>query len=1043
MNKVQKRKIIGVAVISGVILVSVASVGAVKLVKEANATEVNKYVTAKNTDFLDSSSIQAINIDKNGGTGGTDRLYKTSEKIYLDSEATNEATMIEIPSKTGYTFRGYYYQQVKMIEKDGTINENMISNISQITGLYAEWDSKLYTYTLDKQNGKGGDDFLYCSFERAYYRDLDRENLVSDKYSMKIPTKEGYAFGGYYTSANGEGDKIITEEGYITSEAMEKYLHMPQDFTLYAKWNKINKITLDKAGVITAGRNTIYSAGNMAYDDSEATTILKEITPPKAVGYDFKGYYYKNENNTEIEIITENGKITDNIKLLTTDSTIVAKWELNGVKILYLDSYGTLGDPRELYAKDGKVYYDEDLNNEITNINEPNRRGYILKGYYTKYKEQEYIIDENGHINFDYVNDICNNNTDVYIEVISKWSKMHKLTLNSGVGYNDIYYFADSDVYDGDYIVMAQKKTKINPPKKTNYIFKGYYYTKEDNTEIEIITEEGKITDNIGLLSEDTTLTAKWVESSIQTIILKDDKNDTTDSIYLKDGKVYSDEMCITEITKIEVPIKYGYQFKGFKYNGITIVDSEGNIAIDNINQIHTNYTDDYEAEAEWIEEKFVIHYDANGGEGAPKDSEYNLNEIMIKKIDSTIPTKLGYTFVEWNTDINGTGTKYHPSQQVFVDNSGETTLYAQWEPIKYYIEYQIRYGESDSSLVQSRTQECVYDSEVTIEGDDRENFQGWATDTYNGEVKYRAGEVVKNLLTEDGARIELWQVMKKNEDESIDVTGINVTPTSSEIKVGGTATITATVKPDNATNKNVTWSSSNTAVATVSESGVITGKSEGTATITATTVDGNYTAEATITVKKDIEDTEGPKITVEQTKDSEGRYIVLIKVTNESGIKEVKVNNTVLKADEDGNYSFISNENGKYNIKVTDTEGNTSTYSYEETRFSENGGNNSGNNNNGGNNGNSGNSGNKDNSGSNGNFNNNGNSGNGTIENKNNLNNNGSNNTTGKTGDTITTSTALTELPKTGSTMGVLFAAIASGISAIIAWFKHRKMKQ
>ena len=51
MNKVQKRKIIGVAVISGVILVSVASVGAVKLVKEANATEVNKYVTAKNTDI--------------------------------------------------------------------------------------------------------------------------------------------------------------------------------------------------------------------------------------------------------------------------------------------------------------------------------------------------------------------------------------------------------------------------------------------------------------------------------------------------------------------------------------------------------------------------------------------------------------------------------------------------------------------------------------------------------------------------------------------------------------------------------------------------------------------------------------------------------------------------------------------------------------------------------------------------------------------------------------------------------------------------------
>ena len=45
MNREQKRRIIGVAVISGVILVSVASAGTVQLIREANATEVNKYVT--------------------------------------------------------------------------------------------------------------------------------------------------------------------------------------------------------------------------------------------------------------------------------------------------------------------------------------------------------------------------------------------------------------------------------------------------------------------------------------------------------------------------------------------------------------------------------------------------------------------------------------------------------------------------------------------------------------------------------------------------------------------------------------------------------------------------------------------------------------------------------------------------------------------------------------------------------------------------------------------------------------------------------------
>ena len=395
-------------------------------------------------------------------------------------------------------------------------------------------------------------------------------------------------------------------------------------------------------------------------------------------------------------------------------------------------------------------------------------------------------------------------------------------------------------------------------------------------------------------------------------------------------------------------------------------------------------------------------------------------------------PTKDGGIFIGWYTEINGRGTKIESNTTV--TNSSAHTLYAYYgQAIRITFDYDGATGGNELEY-----KDIVYQGKLgelpqpTKEG---YTFDGW----------YSTKEFTNKLSPDSRipSPTTIYAKWIKNEDENIAVTGIELTPTTSEIKVGGIAAITATVKPDNATNKNVTWSSSNTAVATVSESGVITGKSEGTATITATTVDGNYTAEATITVKKDIEDTEGPKITVEQTKDSEGRYIVLIKVTNESGIKEVKVNNTVLKADEDGNYSFISNENGKYNIKVTDTEGNTSTYSYEETRFSENGGNNSGNNNNGGNNGNSGNSGNKDNSGSNGNFNNNGNSGNGTIENKNNLNNNGSNNTTGKTGDTITTSTALTELPKTGSTMGVLFAAIASGISAIIAWFKHRKMKQ
>ena len=79
-------------------------------------------------------------------------------------------------------------------------------------------------------------------------------------------------------------------------------------------------------------------------------------------------------------------------------------------------------------------------------------------------------------------------------------------------------------------------------------------------------------------------------------------------------------------------------------------------------------------------------------------------------------------------------------------------------------------------------------------------------------------------------------------------VTSVSLSSNSETVKEGKTVTLTHTVYPTNATNKNVTWSSSDTSVATVS-SGVVTGISAGTATITVTTVDGNKTATCTVVV--------------------------------------------------------------------------------------------------------------------------------------------------------------------------------------------------
>ena len=81
-----------------------------------------------------------------------------------------------------------------------------------------------------------------------------------------------------------------------------------------------------------------------------------------------------------------------------------------------------------------------------------------------------------------------------------------------------------------------------------------------------------------------------------------------------------------------------------------------------------------------------------------------------------------------------------------------------------------------------------------------------------------------------------------------VHVTGVSLDKATDTVEVGSTTTLTETITPSNATNKSVTWSTSNSSVATVS-GGVVTGVSAGSARITVTTADGGYTAYCDVTV--------------------------------------------------------------------------------------------------------------------------------------------------------------------------------------------------
>ncbi len=82
-------------------------------------------------------------------------------------------------------------------------------------------------------------------------------------------------------------------------------------------------------------------------------------------------------------------------------------------------------------------------------------------------------------------------------------------------------------------------------------------------------------------------------------------------------------------------------------------------------------------------------------------------------------------------------------------------------------------------------------------------------------------------------------------------VTGVSIVPESKAIYKGQKFQLTATVAPKNASNKNITWKSSNTKVATVTSNGEVKGIIGGVAIITCTTVDGNYVDACVVTVKE------------------------------------------------------------------------------------------------------------------------------------------------------------------------------------------------
>lgn len=257
---------------------------------------------------------------------------------------------------------------------------------------------------------------------------------------------------------------------------------------------------------------------------------------------------------------------------------------------------------------------------------------------------------------------------------------------------------------------------------------------------------------------------------------------------------------------------------------------------------------------------KYTITFDTQGG-NTIESIKVKVNETLVLPKN---PEKEGYIFLHWVDE-----------EDKPVSNNFKVTkdmkLIAKWaEPTQEVVtvSFNTDGGNTISSITVIKGEKITLPENPTKEG---YNFKEWVYE--NGEqfkteaiieenitlkaiwekVEENKKETNKNNTTSkpsEGNQNEQPTTTPTPENQNVEVTDISLNKNSLGLIIGNSDTLTANITPSNATNKSVTWSSSNSSIISVDNSGKVTAKAIGSATITAKTANGK---EAIATVTSDV----------------------------------------------------------------------------------------------------------------------------------------------------------------------------------------------
>jgi len=645
-----------------------------------------------------------VNLETDGGSGVGASIEVVCGETYGS---------LPEPAKDGFSFAGWYSAPAG---GDEITSDTQVIKVTEHT-LYARYRGAKRVLTYDANGGtvsSAGNDVYY---QEPYGR-------------LPIPSRNGYAFGGWYTQK--EGGTPVQEGTIVESKT---------DITLYAHWNeKGYTVRFDAKGgkVDTATLEVRYG---------EAPENLPTATRN---GFKFLGWYASKDSTKPIS--------EEDISRITEDKTYIAKWE-GEQYTLTLDANGGEVKSKTKPVVLGKTY---------GSLPVPRRTGYRFAGWYTKSalgskvtESTVVIVPENHTLYAMWEPEVFivtyrpNHGTvevpDVAVPVGTEYNQFPQAvrdgysfvgwynSLSAGkkvtkVSEADILYArwkANQYTVSLDAGVETQKNATIKvtygekygtlpTPVKEGATFEGWYTKKDGGTRI---TKATKVE-----VPQDHTLYAAWKGVSVELSFDAVGGSRISGTKTLIFGEAYG---------SLPKPKREGFEFLGwYTENGIRITED----SIVSNAQAHT-------VSARWTEKYAEILFVGNGGKViSDGKQEAKLSKLYVyKKPYGQLPQAVrnGYRFAGWFT-APVQGNQILPEKQCDVKLAD--TYYAQWNANQYEVQFDANGGSCGTQKITVVFGENYGRLPVpTYEG---YSFAGWYTQRNGGE-KVTSETKVKILGTQ------------------------------------------------------------------------------------------------------------------------------------------------------------------------------------------------------------------------------------------------------------------------------------------------------